>query len=118
MPKAKEITGTQRDGLLKTLKARFEAHMHRHAGVEWTAVQTRVESNSAKLWSLNEMEQSGGEPDVVGIDKTTGECIFVDCSAQSPKGRLNQREENHNYETDDHHTRLRRRSDAGARRAG
>jgi hypothetical protein len=87
MPKAKEITGKQRDGLLKTLKARFEAHMHRHAGLEWTVVQARVESNSAKLWSLNEMEQSGGEPDVVGIDKTTGECIFVDCSAQSPKGR-------------------------------
>jgi hypothetical protein len=87
MPKAKEITGKQRDGLLKTLKARFEAHMHRHAGLEWTVVQARVESNSAKLWSINEMEQSGGEPDVVGIDKTTGECIFVDCSAQSPKGR-------------------------------
>jgi hypothetical protein len=87
MPKAKEITGKQRDGLLKTLKARFAAHMHRHAGVEWTVVQARVESNSAKLWSLNEMELSGGEPDVVGIDKTTGECIFVDCSAQSPKGR-------------------------------
>jgi hypothetical protein len=87
MPKAKEITGKQRDGLLKTLKARFEAHMHRHAGVEWTVVQARAESNSGKLWSLNEMEQSGGEPDVIGIDKTTGECIFVDCSAQSPKGR-------------------------------
>src|SRR6266480_5803317 len=87
MPKAKEITGKQRDGLLKTLKARFEAHMHRHARLEWSAVQARIESNSAKLWSLNEMEQSGGEPDVVGIDKTTGEYIFVDCSAQSPKGR-------------------------------
>ena len=87
MPKAKEIPAKQRDGLLRTLKARFEAHMHRHAGVEWTTVQARLESNSAKLWSLNEMEQSGGEPDVVGMDKTTGECIFVDCSAQSPKGR-------------------------------
>jgi hypothetical protein len=87
MPKAKEITGKQRDGLLKTLKARFEAHMHRHAGLEWTVVQAKAESNSAKLWSLSEMEQSGGEPDVTGIDKTTGECIFVDCSAQSPKGR-------------------------------
>jgi hypothetical protein len=87
MPKAKEITGKQRDGLLKTLKARFEAHMHRHAGVEWTVVQARAESYSGKLWSLNEMEQSGGEPDVIGIDKTTSECIFVDCSAQSPKGR-------------------------------
>jgi hypothetical protein len=87
MSKAKEITRKQRDGLLETLEARFGAHMHRHAGVEWTAVRARVESNSRKLWSLHEMEQSGGEPDVVGIDKTTGECIFVDCSAQSPKGR-------------------------------
>lgn len=87
MPKLKEITGKQRDALLGTLKDRFEANMHRHAGVEWTAVQARLESHGAKLWSLNEMEQSGGEPDVVGIDKTTGECIFMDCSAQSPKGR-------------------------------
>ena len=87
MAKGKEITGKQRDGLLKTLKARFEAHMQRHAALEWSAVRERLESNSAKLWSLHEMEQSGGEPDVVGIDKRTGECIFVDCSAQSPKGR-------------------------------
>src|SRR6266487_2721453 len=86
MPKAKEITGKQRDGLLKTLKARFEAHMHRHAGLEWSAVQARIESNRARLWSLNEMEQSGGEPDVVRIDKPTGEYVFVDCSAQSPTG--------------------------------
>ena len=64
MPKAKEITGKTRDGLLKTLKARFEAHMLRHANLEWSAVHVRVESNSAKLLSLNEMEQSGGEPDV------------------------------------------------------
>lgn len=87
MPRAKEIAGKQRDALLKTLKARFEAHMHRHAGLEWSAVQARLLSNRAKLWSLNEMEQSGGEPDVVGIDKTTGAYIFVDCSAESPKGR-------------------------------
>ena len=87
MPKAKGIVAKQREGLLKTLKARFEAHMHRHARLEWTAVQARVESNGAKLWSLSEMEQSGGEPDVVGIDETTGECIFMDCSEQSPKGR-------------------------------
>jgi len=87
MPKSKEITAKQRDGLLKTLKGRFDANMNRHAGLEWSAVQARIESNSGKLWSLNEMEQSGGEPDVVGIDKITGECIFVDCSAQSPKGR-------------------------------
>jgi len=87
MPKSKEITGKQRDGLLKTLKARFDANMNRHARLEWSVVQARLESNSAKLWSLNEMEQSGGEPDVVGIDKATGEYIFMDCSAQSPKGR-------------------------------
>lgn len=87
MPKTKEITGKQSDGLLRVLQARFEAHVYRHAGLEWTKVQARVESNGAKLWSLNEMEQSGGEPDVVGTDKATGECIFVDCSAQSPKGR-------------------------------
>lgn len=87
MPKAKEITAKQRDGLLRSLTTRFDVHMHRHAGLEWTTVQARLASNSAPLWSLNEMEQSGGEPDVVGIDETTGECIFVDCSAQSPKGR-------------------------------
>ena len=87
MPKAKEITAKQRDDLLRTLKARFDAHMHRHAGLDWTTVQARLESNRATLWSLNEMEQSGGEPDVVGMDKPAGECLFMDCSAQSPKGR-------------------------------
>jgi len=87
MPKAKDITAKQRDDLLKTLKARFEAHMHRHAGLEWSAVQARLESNSARLWSLSEMEQSGGEPDVVDVDAATDELIFMDCSAQSPKGR-------------------------------
>ncbi len=87
MPKANQITGKQRDGVLETLKARFEMNMRRHAGLEWSAVQARIESNGAKLWSLHEMEQSGGEPDLVGVDETTGEYIFVDCSAQSPKGR-------------------------------
>jgi hypothetical protein len=87
MPKAKEISGKQRDGLLEVLKTRFEANMQRHAGLEWSAVRARIESNSAKLWSLNEMEQSGGEPDVVGVDEATGEYILIDCSAQSPKGR-------------------------------
>src|SRR3954465_4466011 len=87
MPKAKEVSPKQRDSLLKTLKARFDAHMDRHAGLEWAAVQSRVEANNAKLWSLNEMEESGGEPDVVGLDKATGECLFMDCSTQSPKGR-------------------------------
>jgi len=87
MPKSKELTAKQGDGLLRTLKARFDAHMHRHAGLEWATVQARLESNSPKLWSLYEMEQSGGEPDVVGLNQTTAECLFMDCSAQSPKGR-------------------------------
>jgi hypothetical protein len=87
MAKAKELAGKQRDSLLRTLRVRFEAHMHRHARLQWTAVQARLESNPAKLWSLNEMERSGGEPDVVGVDTTTGEFIFMDCSAQSPKPR-------------------------------
>ena len=87
MPKAKQMTPTQRDGLLGTLKARFDAHMHRHRGLQWDTVHARLLSDGAKLWSLHEMEQSGGEPDVVGTDESTGECIFVDCSTQSPKGR-------------------------------
>ena len=87
MPKAKAITGKQRDSFLGTLKTRFETHMHRHAGLAWTSVQAKLESSGAKLRSLYEMEQSGGEPDVVGIDKATGEYLFVDCSAQSPTGR-------------------------------
>ena len=87
MPKAKDLSAKERADLLTTLKTRFEAHMHRHAGVKWSSVQSRLESNSARLRSLQEMEQSGGEPDVVGIAKKTGECVFVDCSAQSPEGR-------------------------------
>ena len=87
MPKSKDLTGKQRDGLLKTLRARFEANARRHASLEWAAVQARLESNSAKLWSLNEMEQSGGEPDVVDVDTATGEFVFVDCSVQTPKER-------------------------------
>jgi hypothetical protein len=75
------------NALLKTLQARFDAHMHRHAGLEWKAVRARLESNSSGLGALDEMERSGGEPDVVGIDKTTGRYLFMDCSAQSPKGR-------------------------------
>ena len=86
MPRAKETTMKERDGLLRTLKDRFDAHMERHPDVKWTTVQARLESNSAKLRSLSEMEQSGGEPDVVGMEKT-GECLFMDCSAQSPTGR-------------------------------
>src|SRR5512140_2110734 len=87
MPKTRDVTGKQRSELLKTLWVRFDAHMHRHAGLEWSTILTKLESNGAKLWSLHEMEQSGGEPDVVGFDTPTGEFIFVDCSAQSPKGR-------------------------------
>ena len=87
MPKANDLPAKQRDALLSALRTRFEANARRHAGLEWKTVQARLEANRAKLWSLNEMEQSGGEPDVVDVDKTTGECIFVDCSAQSPKGR-------------------------------
>ena len=87
MPKAKAISGKQREDLLKTLKARFDGHRERHADLQWSTVQARIESNAARLGSLNEMEQTGGEPDVIGVDKATGECIFVDCAAQSPKGR-------------------------------
>ncbi len=77
----------QRDELLKTLKARFEASMNRHPGLEWAKVQARLEANTATLRSLNEMEGTGGEPDVVGHDGRTGEYTFYDCSAESPKGR-------------------------------
>ena len=87
MPKARTLSATQRDTLLETLEDRFQANMSRHPGLQWPAVRARLEAHVAKLWSLNEMEQSGGEPDVIGTDDTTGECIFVDCSAQSPKGR-------------------------------
>ena len=75
--------------LLSTLKTRFEANINRHRGIEWTKVQERLEANIGKLWSLNEMERTGGEPDVVGQDEITGEYIFYDCSAESPKGRRN-----------------------------
>src|SRR4026208_1307296 len=77
----------QRGALLRTLKARFEKNMNRHEGLQWTAVQARLEANPEKLWSLDEMERTGGEPDVVGHDKKTGEYVFYDCSAESPKGR-------------------------------
>jgi len=87
MPKAKELPAKQRTALLATLKARFEANMNRHPDVEWKAVQDRLQSNSSKLWSINEMETTGGEPDVVALEKTSREFIFVDCSAQSPNGR-------------------------------
>ncbi len=77
----------QREELLKTLKARFEKNMNRHKGIEWSNVQSRLESSPEKLRSLNEMERTGGEPDVVGHDKKSGEFIFIDCSPESPAGR-------------------------------
>ena len=83
----KELAPEQHEDLLKTLKARFEKNMGRHKGIEWTKVEARLEASPEKLWSLNEMESSGGEPDVVGHDKKAGEYIFFDCSAESPKGR-------------------------------
>jgi hypothetical protein len=85
----KELPPEQRKELLRALKARFEKNMNRHKGLEWAEVQAKLEANTEKLWSLNEMERTGGEPDVVGHDKKAGEYIFYDCSAESPKGRRN-----------------------------
>ena len=82
-----QLPPEQRGELLRTLKARFEKHMNRHQGLQWTAVQARLEANPAKLWPLHEMERTGGEPDVVGYDRKTGEYVFYDCSPESPKGR-------------------------------
>jgi hypothetical protein len=87
MQRAKDMKAKQREELLRALKARFEKNMNRHKGLEWAKVQAKLEANTEKLWSLNEMERTGGEPDVVGHDKKTGEYIFYDCSAESPKGR-------------------------------
>ena len=82
-----KLSPAEREGLLKTLKTRFEKNMNRHKGLDWSKVQARLEDNPNKLWSLSEMERTGGEPDVVRHDKKTGEYIFFDCSAESPKGR-------------------------------
>jgi uncharacterized protein DUF4256 len=82
-----KLSAEQRSALLKALKARFEKNLNRHKGLEWAKVEAKLEANPEKLWSLNEMETTGGEPDVVGFDKKTGEYIFYDCSAESPKGR-------------------------------
>jgi hypothetical protein len=84
----KELSPRERDGLIKILKARFEKNMNRHKGLPWTKVQARLEGDKGKLWSLNEMERTGGEPDVVGQDKKSGEYIFYDCSPETPKGRV------------------------------
>jgi hypothetical protein len=82
-----ELSSEQRKALLKTLKVRFEKNMNRHKGLEWTKIQTKLEAHPEKLSSLNAMENTGGEPDVVGYDKKRGEYIFYDCSAESPNGR-------------------------------
>lgn len=87
MRKRKELSAGQHDDLLRALESRFEGNMGRHEGIEWAEVCKRLEADAGKLWSLNEMERTGGEPDVVGLDKKTGRYIFVDCSAESPKGR-------------------------------
>ncbi len=83
----KQLAPKERDELLGILEARFEKNMKRHKGLEWVQVQSRLEADAEKLWSLNEMERSGGEPDVASHDKKTGEYIFYDCSAESPTGR-------------------------------
>jgi hypothetical protein len=84
-----ELPAERREELLRTVKARFEKNMTRHKGLEWAEVQARLEAKPEKLWSLHEMERTGGEPDVVGHDTKTGEYVFYDCSAESPTGRRN-----------------------------
>lgn len=84
----KELSPAQRDALFQTLKARFEKHRRRHEGLAWAVVQERLETHPAKLWTLAEMEATGGEPDVVGVDKKSGELLYVDCSPETPKGRV------------------------------
>jgi hypothetical protein len=84
----KELSPEQREELLRALKARFEENMNRHKGLDWARVKAKIEANREKLWSLTEMERTGGEPDVVGQDKKAGEYVFYDCSAETPKGRV------------------------------
>ena len=83
----KALSSEQREALLRALKARFEKNMNRHKGLQWAKIQAKLEANPEKLWSLHEMERTGGEPDVVGYEKKTGEYIFYDCSPESPIGR-------------------------------
>ncbi|HEX6847617.1 MAG TPA: DUF4256 domain-containing protein, partial [Chitinophagaceae bacterium] len=87
MANKKKLSSSLSEGLLKTLKSRFEKNINRHKGVEWAKVQAKLEGSPEKLYALNEMEITGGEPDVAGFDKKTGEYIFYDCSAESPKER-------------------------------
>jgi hypothetical protein len=88
MSKTRSLSTDEREALLKILKTRFEKHMQRHKGITWEEVEARLEAHPQKLWSMDQMEETGGEPDVVGQDKKTGEFIFIDCVAESPKGRL------------------------------
>jgi hypothetical protein len=83
----RQLSAAQRDELLTALKARFDKNMKRHEGLQWPKVEAKLNADNEKLWSLNEMERTGGEPDVIGYDKKTGEYIFYDCAAESPKGR-------------------------------
>src|SRR5882724_5918180 len=85
--KPEKFSAKQREDLLRALKTRFEKNINRHKGIAWAEVQAKLEANTEKLWSLNEMERTGGEPDVIGYDKKTDEYTFYDCSAESPKGR-------------------------------
>jgi hypothetical protein len=85
----KKLSLEQREELFRALKVRFEKNVNRHKGLKWAKVQAKLEASTERLWSINEMERTGGEPDVVGYDKKTGEYIFYDCSAESPKGRRN-----------------------------
>ena len=87
MQKAKDMNAKQREELLRALQGRFEKNMNRHKGLDWAKVQSKLEANPERLWTLHEMERTGGESDVVGHDKKTDEFIFYDCSAESPKGR-------------------------------
>lgn len=87
MKNSKELSRQQREELLQILYTRFEKNMNRHTDIKWEKVQAKLESKSEKLWSLNEMEKTGGEPDVIGYDTDTGEYIFCDCSEESPQGR-------------------------------
>src|SRR5882757_6341412 len=86
-PKSKNLSPKQREEVLRAVKARFERNMNRHNGLEWAKIKAKLEANTEKLWSLSEMERTGGEPDAVGQDKKTGEYLFFDCSAETPKDR-------------------------------
>lgn len=83
----KKLSAKERDELLETLRSRFDQNMNRHKGLEWSKIQAKLEADSESLWSLSEMERTGGEPDVVALDKKSGQYTFIDCSAESPKGR-------------------------------